>query len=957
MDKLLLKYAHLILFSACLVLAGFEIPRFLDAANDLLPLLFSMCYLAAGFAYVSSKNISHWPLSIALAIKFSDIALQVAPSHDMEISLYGAGLIALLHACSFIPRAILPSFMALFTVVVALLAFHQFAGLLEALLLVFIGILASLVRVFYEYHRIDEGRFKKLKGIDQWAQQQLKLMAAATNVQLIDMNFEQDRVDMSPGIRLFAGEQASEPETCLQWWRSILSSDYSRQFETAMQTAHINNEPLSLPLAINLTGQLQYYRLTVLATRNKASNGYQRIILILQDQQAEVEAGQQNLRSEAILKAVREVCELRFMWGLIDREKGGWTTLHGPCKEIFEASLDDWVGQTALVGDGWENMSDSEASKLRFALVTGQPLMFERRYFTPDSKQLRNIACCLWQNIDDPDVMECVLIENSSLSLRDKRIKQLSDSLNIAETATTDFLTSVNHELMTPMNSLASYIQVAFASCEDRAVRGHLTSAMNSVRRLKTMLNDTVSMGEIHLVHMRPDNKPFSLGEMIYSLKESVETRLEGRQVVFSLLIDKRLPDSVQGDQTRIKQVLLRVLTYASTFSRRGKVTLSIKQQSVDFKRGLINVLFVIKDSSRGIASESLNRISRDERQDLKAMDDGFKHDQAMTLLLSRRHTQYLKGDFNVESISGLGNTFNISFPLEAVRSLNVKSAQDVFDAIRTDSPDAPSFSEQQDRLHGMQILIVDDNPLNNESLKLLLELEGAVVTDMLSPLKALNILEQENIPFKGIILDVQMSEMNGFELAEAIRALPNWHDTPIVFISANYDRSLADKCRVAGGNLLLSKPFNREQLIEPLRGLIDGEDVPLVSQVEMVPDVLSGMEKITLDVDLALENLGGNTTIFENMLNRFLARIDGDAEEFRQLMLADDPKAASAQAHFIAGGAAIIGATSLSQWLKDFEQRVLVEQKLVEIDSDLEKFDSMCRETINAVQLFLESN
>lgn len=145
MDKLLLKYAHLILFSACLVLAGFEIPRFLDAANDLLPLLFSMCYLAAGFAYVSSKNISHWPLSIALAIKFSDIALQVAPSHDMEISLYGAGLIALLHACSFIPRAILPSFMALFTVVVALLAFHQFAGLLEALLLVFIGILASLV--------------------------------------------------------------------------------------------------------------------------------------------------------------------------------------------------------------------------------------------------------------------------------------------------------------------------------------------------------------------------------------------------------------------------------------------------------------------------------------------------------------------------------------------------------------------------------------------------------------------------------------------------------------------------------------------------------------------------------------------------------------------------------------------------------------------------------------------
>ena len=961
MDKLLPKYAHLFLFSACLVLAGFEIPRFLNAANDLSSLLFSMCYLAAGFAYVSSKNISHWPLSIALAIKFSDMALQVPPLLDMQISLFVPVLIAVLHACSFVHRTILAGLLVLIIAVAAILVFHQLIGLLEALSLVFVSILAGFARVLYDRHRSDEGLLQELQGLEHRSQQQLTLMAAATNVQFIDMNFAQQKVDMSPGLYLFAGEKANAPEACLQWWRSILSSEYSRQFETAMQTSHLNNEPLKLSLAINLTGQLQYFRLTVLATRNKSSNDYQRIMLILQDQQAEVELNQQHLRSEAIIKAVREVCELRFMWGLIHREKGIWTTLHGPCKEIFEKSLNDWVGQSALVGDGWENMSDSDASKLRFALVAGQPLMFEQRYFTPDSKQLRSIACCLWLNIDDPDVMECVLIDNSAQSLRDKRIKQLSESINIAESATTDFLTSVNHELMTPMNSLASYIQVAFASSEDRAVRGHLTSAMNSVRRLKSMLNDTVSMGEIHLVHMRPSNKPFSLGQMIHSLKQGVESRLEGRQVVFSLQLDKRLPDSVQGDQARIKQVLLRVLTYAATFTRRGKVSLAIKQESVDFKRGLINVLFVIKDSSRGIASESLSRISRDERDDLKSLDDGFKHDQAMTLLLSRRHIQYLKGDFNVESISGVGNTFEISFPLEAVRSLNIKAAQDVFDAIRTDSPDAPSISEQQDRLQGMQILIVDDNPLNNESLKLLLELEGGVVTDMLSPIEALQILQQENIPFEAIVLDVQMPEMNGFELAKAIRALSKWHDTPIVFISANYDRSLAEKCQAVGGNLMLSKPFNREQLIGPLNALIAGEEVSLLSQAEAqaeaTSEVSSEVDKITLDIDLALENMGGNSTIFDNMLNRFLTRIESDAEEFRQLVLSDDPAAAAAKAHFIAGGAAIIGATSLSRWLKDFEQRVVSEQKLLDVASDLAAFDSLCRETINAAQHFVESN
>lgn len=956
-DKFLPRNAHLLLFSACLVLAGLEIPRFLNSANNLFPLLFSMCYLAAGFAYVSIKNISHWPLSIALAMKFSDMALHVAPFDDMEINLIVPVLIAVLHACSFVPRAMLLGFLALFTVVAAQSVYHQFIELYGAMLLVFVSVLACLARALYERQNRDLVLLQNLQDIEHRAHQQLALMAAATNVQLIDMNFAQQKVDISPGLSLFAVEQGKSPEMCLQWWRSILKSDFSRQFETAMQASSLKNEPITLPLAINLTGHFQYFRLTVLATRNEASNDYQRIMLILQDQQADIEAKQHYQQNEAVIKAVREVLDIHFIWGLIDRNKGTWVALQGPCYDIFEQSIDAWLGRDALQEEGWESMSESGASKLRFALVAGQPLMYETRYLTPKSRQLRTIACCIWQSVDDPDLMECVLIDNSSISLRDKQIKQLNESIDITESATADFLSSVNHELMTPMNSLSSFIQVAFASAEDRVVRGHLKSAMMSMRRLKSMLNDTVSMGQIHLVHMRPKNEMFSLGEMIHSLKEGVEVRLDGRQVVFSLELDKRLPDSVLGDQVRIKQVLLRVLTYASTFTRQGKVGFAVKQESVDFKRGLINVLFVIKDNSRGIANDTLQRLVRDKGVDLNLSSDGFQHNQAITLQLSRRYAEYLKGQFDVESISGVGNTFKISFPLGAVRSLEVRSAKDVFDAIRTDNNDSPSLTEQQSRLQGVQVLIVDDNPLNNESLRLLLELEGAMVTDTLSAADALNALRQTNASFNAILLDVQMPDMNGFELAAKIRAIPEWQDIPIVFISANFDHKLSAKCQAVGGNLLLSKPFNREQLIEAISALIAGEVVPIVTDAEETPEPLGDKEKMTLNVDQALENLGGNSTIFNNMLDRFLERIEDDAEELRHLMLADDPKAASAKAHFIAGGAAIIGATSLSQWLKEFEQRVLVEQKLVEIDSDLEKFDSLCRETIDAVQQFLESN
>lgn len=957
MDTLLSKHTYLGLVSACLVLASLEVTSFFNAADNFFPLLFCMCYLAAGFAYFSSKSNAHWPLSIALIIKFFDLSMNVTLVYDKQIDVFITLVIAVVHTCIFIYRSLLSSGLLLIAGLAAMLFWLQLIGSVETLAIVLISILTGFLRVLNDQQLSNKRLLNALQGVEERSQQQFKLMAEATNVQLIDMYFSQAKVEFSAGIGFFTGEHVNDPASCLTWWRSVLSSDYSRQFEEAMQTSCLNGEPVSLTLAINLAGDLQYYRVSVLATRHNSTQEYHRIIIILHDQQAEIAQKQRYQRNEAIIKVIRDVCDMSFVWGLIDREKGTWVSLQGQCYALFEQKVDAWLGRKALIDGGWEDMPDNDVSKLQFALASGQPLIYERRYLTPESDQLRTIACCLWVNIDDDSVMECVLLDNSSISSRDKQIKELSESLKIAESATADFLTSVNHELMTPMNSLASYIQVAFANSVNQVVRGHLSSAMYSVRRLQIMLNDTVSMGELHLVHMRPNNKPFSLGQMIHSLKEGVENRLVDRQVVFSLQIDNRLPDSFQGDQARIKQVLGRVITYAATFTRRGKVSLTIKQDSVDFKRGVVNVLFVVKDNSRGIASETLSRIGRDKTTSIISSDNGYKHDPALTLQLSRHYTQYLKGTFDVESITGVGNTFEIRFPIEVVRALDVKSAIEVFDAIRTDSTEAPNLTEQQDRLHDVQILIVDDNPLNNESLKLLLELEGGIVTDILSPINALQMLKQGSTPFKAIILDVQMPEMNGFDLAEAIRSLPAWHDTPIIFISANYDRSQHDRCQAAGGNLLLSKPFNRERLITSLKALITGEDVPMESPSIADAEVPESHSESTLDVDMALENLGGNIKIFNNMLSRFLDRIEADADEFRQLMLADDPGAVSTKAHFIAGGAAIIGASAFSKWLKDFEQRVVSEQKLVQIDSDLTTFDSLCGETINAVKTFIEAS
>lgn len=946
------QYRYWGLAFICFVFAALKIPFFLEAKTSIGPWVFSMAYLAAGFAYLPGHFKSHWPLTSVLLLSVLDLVLQ--GSSYASLQLHVTLLLGIVHVACFVSRRWLFALMLMEMCASLAVMGLSLISPFEAITLLVLLISVTSARYLFDKIHDDERSIHALKMNENSLNDQLAVILRAANFQMLDIDWQRNLVQCSPALSLYLGEKAETPDAAFAWWRACLESDERQHFENTVSRSVTSREPISTRLQINVTGFKQAFKTTVAAYPDSQHLPLKRIIITLQDQQVEVEAQSRYQRAEVIIRSIREACDVRFVWGSIRRKDALWVKLEGPCKELFGIDADGWLRQPALTNGGWEKMSDNDNSRLKFALTAGQSILFTNRYVVPHTQEVLSIACCLCQDISHPEFMDCVLIDVTAMNNRDKRIAQLNDSLKIAETATADFLSSVNHELMTPMNSLASYIQVAFANSEDSNVRTQLAAAMHSVRRLKTMLNDTVSMGEIHLVHLRPEHKTFSLGQMIRGLQKSVDVRLDGRQVVFNLQLDTRLPDSVVGDAVRIKQILMRVLTYATVFTRRGKVSLVIRQGAVDFQRGMIDVVFEIKDNTRGIAKESLRRLMQTGLDDKLPIVENFKHDQSMTLVLAKQHTHYLNGQFSVDSILGVGNTFEITFPLEAVRSLDVRKAAEVFEDVEV-AEDEPIISDPKTRLENVKILIVDDNPLNNESLKLLLELEGADVTDILLPSKALLTLQSSKNHFAVIVLDVQMPEMDGFELATHIRALPDYKEVPIIFISANFDKSLQDKCLAVGGNFLLTKPFNRDHLIEPMRDLLAGEDISLTPIFHDTDDQSLDIGDSGLDVDGALENLGGNLSIFNNMVKRFVDRISGDAKEFEELMLRGDAKLAASKAHFIAGGAAIIGATGLASWLKEYENRALSEKALLLVDQDLTAFRRLNDATLKAAQRVLD--
>lgn len=366
------------------------------------------------------------------------------------------------------------------------------------------------------------------------------------------------------------------------------------------------------------------------------------------------------------------------------------------------------------------------------------------------------------------------------------------------------FLSRMSHEIRTPMNAIIGLTDLT-AMAEDlpAQTRENLEKIKSSSHYLLNLISDILDMSRIESGKMELASEVFSLPEMLDEIRDMMTAEAQNKGVTFRVEQSFQ-EENVIGDSMRLRQVLINLLSNAFKFTPSGgQVVLSAV--GAQEKEGSSAYLFKVTDTGVGIAPEDQARIF----QSFEQIGPNVAKSQGtgLGLAISRHIVELMGSRLELKSQIGSGSEFSFSVTLPKAPERAGEAA-------------APT-ERQQDFLHGVTILVVEDNDLNAEIAGELLRLQGAAVERAVNGRVAVELFQNspENA-YDLILMDIMMPEMDGLEAARAIRALPREDagQIPIIAMTANAFQEDVAAAQAAGMTGFLSKPLDLTQLFFELQ-------------------------------------------------------------------------------------------------------------------------------------------
>ncbi len=372
-----------------------------------------------------------------------------------------------------------------------------------------------------------------------------------------------------------------------------------------------------------------------------------------------------------------------------------------------------------------------------------------------------------------------------------------------ASHAKAEFLSTMSHEIRTPMNSIIGMTNIMIEDEQDKEKMKVLKTLKFSSEHLLVLINDILDFNKIEAGKIEFENTDFDLKILLENIVASNHYAADEKGVEIDIDWDEDLPDWVVGDPGRLSQILTNLIGNAVKFTDEGSVTTRVKLKKESKKQ--VTLSFEVEDTGIGIAPEKQRLIFESFSQS-EAYTTRKYGGTGLGLAITKKLIELQDSQLQVESEPGVGSKFHFDLKFGVSKKANRKEERIVIHG----------QSDEQYDLSGLNILLVEDNPINQFVAEKFLTKWHASIKIANNGIEAMELISDHY--FDIVLMDLQMPEKNGFETTMEIRSSKRtFKNIPIIALTATAFLEEKNKALKAGMNDFVTKPFNPKELYKKI--------------------------------------------------------------------------------------------------------------------------------------------
>ena len=513
------------------------------------------------------------------------------------------------------------------------------------------------------------------------------------------------------------------------------------------------------------------------------------------------------------------------------------------------------------------------------------------------------------------DLIACCLLQYQVWVSKRKRIEAYK-KMEEANKAKGIFLSNMSHEARTPINAVLGYNEMILRESKESSTIAYATNIQAAGRTLLSIVNDTLDFTSIQDGALYLEHEPYSILTVLQDLVSYGNFNAEKKKLDFRINLSDNLPQDLMGDSVRLTQVCTNLISNAIKYTNCGYVSLNIDWKPLEEKKGLLSIC--VKDTGIGIKEEDIEKLGSsftriDERNTKNIQGIG------LGLPLVTRLLKLMNSSLCIQSVYGKGSEFSFEIEQELAGPEYIDTHN-----FNIDNQEENLFVEEKYLLTDVRILIVDDNIMNLDLLKGMLQRVQATVELAMNGEEALDKVRKNS--YDLIIMDHMMPVLDGMEAMSIIRKERLCPDVPVIVLTANAVAGVKEMYLEAGFSAYLSKPVLAKDLYSVLEQVLPRTLVTLIKDTKTkevknqeYKEQQNFAERLDfLDVATGMAYCCDSEAFYKEMLMTFLQKEKlEDIEAFYEVK---DWENYRILVHALKSTSLSIGAVELSEMAKQLE-------------------------------------